>query len=65
MLNNNTTKVDVKGVQLMRCVMCHSFENSSSLQSPIKSRKGFVTYNPKHGITSMHKHVVNEHSLDL
>jgi hypothetical protein len=52
-LNNNITKVDMQGVQLMKCVMCHFFENSSSLQSSTKSKKGFVIYNPKHDITSM------------
>ncbi len=65
MLNNNIVEVDMQGVQLMKCAMCHSFENSSSLQSSTKFRKGFVTYNHKHGITSMQKHVANEHSLDL
>ncbi len=49
----------------MKCVMCHSFENSLSFQSSTKSLKGFVIYNPKHGITSMQKHVANEHNLDL
>jgi hypothetical protein len=51
-LSDNIVEVDMQGVQPMRCVMCHSFENSSSLQSSTKSQKGFVTYNPKHGITS-------------
>jgi hypothetical protein len=45
--------------------MCHSSKNSSSLQSSTKSQKGFVTYNPKHGITSMQKHVANEHNSNL
>ncbi len=49
----------------MKCVMCHSFENSSILQSSTKFHKEFITYNPKHGITSMQKHVANEHNLDL
>jgi hypothetical protein len=26
-LNDSGAKVDVQGVQLMKCVMCHSFEN--------------------------------------
>jgi hypothetical protein len=52
-LSDNIVEVDVQGVvQPMRCVMCHSFEKSSSLQSSTKSQKGFITYNPKHGITS-------------
>jgi hypothetical protein len=65
MLNNNIIEVDVQGVQFMKCVMFHYFENSSSFQSSTKFQKGFVTYNPKHGITSMQKHVTNEHILDL
>jgi len=64
-LNNNTAKVDVQGVQPMKCVMCHSFENSSILQSSTKFLKKIITYNPKHGITSMQKHVANQHNLDL
>lgn len=65
MLNDNIVEVDVQGVQFMKCVICHSFENSSSFQSSTKFRKGFVTYNLKHGITSMQKHVANEDNLDL
>jgi len=64
MLNNCTTEVDVQGVQFMKCVICYSSENSSSFQSSTKFQKGFVTYNPKHGITSMQKHVANEHILE-
>jgi hypothetical protein len=63
MLNNSSTKVDVQGVQPMRCVMCHSSKNSNaSSQSSTKSQKGFITYNLKHGIMAMNK---NEHGLNL
>jgi hypothetical protein len=65
MLNNNIVKFDVQGVQFMKCVMFHYSENSSSFQSSTKFQKGFVTYNPKHDITFVQKHVTNEHSLDL
>ncbi len=64
-LNDNSAEIDMQGVQFIRCVMCHFIEKNSSLQSSTKFRKGFVTYSPKHGITSMEKHVANEHSLDL
>jgi hypothetical protein len=64
-LNNNTIEIDIQGVQLMTCVMYQYFENSSSLQSSTKSQKGFVTYNPKHGITYMQKHVANQHNSNL
>lgn len=65
-LNENSTKVNVQGVQLMRCVMCHSSKNSSaSFQSSTKFQKGFITYNLDHGIMAMNKHVTNEHGLNL
>jgi hypothetical protein len=44
MLNDNVVEVDVQGVQLMRCMMYHSSENSTSFQSSTKSQKGFITY---------------------
>ncbi len=62
-LNDSSTKVDV---QLMRCVMCHfSKFSNASFHSSTKSQKGFITYNPKHGIMAMNKHVTNEHGLKL
>jgi cysteine synthase len=65
-LNNSNAKVDVQGVQPMRCVMCHSFKNSNaSSQSSTKFQKGFITYNLEHGIMAMNKHVTNEHGLNL
>jgi hypothetical protein len=45
--------------------MCHFFNNSTSFQSSTKSQKGFITYNPKHGIMVMKKHVANEHNSNL
>jgi hypothetical protein len=65
-LNDNNAKVNVQGVQLMRWVMCYFSKNSyASSQSSTKSRKGFITYNPKHGIMAMKKHVTNEHGPNL
>jgi len=46
--------------------MCHSSKNTNAnSQSSTKSQKGFITYNPGHGIMAMNKHVTNEHGLDL
>jgi hypothetical protein len=45
--------------------MCHLFNNFTSFQSSTKSQKGFITYNPKHGIMAMKKHVANEHNFNL
>jgi hypothetical protein len=65
-LNDNNTKVDVQGVQFMKSMMCHSFENlNASSQSSTKSQKGFITYNLEHGIMAMKKHVTNEHGPNL
>jgi len=55
----------VRGAQLMKCVMCHFKNISTSFQSSTTSRKGFITYNPEHGIMAMKKHVANEHNLNL
>ncbi len=55
------------GIQSMKCVMCHgngkvqSFEISNNT----RGKKGFITYNPKHGINNMKKHLENEHAFDL
>jgi hypothetical protein len=66
MLNDSNTKVDIQGVQLMRSMMCHSFENlDASSQSSTKSWKGFIIYNLEHGIMAIKKHVTNEHGRNL
>ncbi len=57
MLNESSTKVDVQAMQVMRCVMCHSIDNSISSHNSTKSRKGILSYNLEHGIISMKKHV--------
>lgn len=57
MLNESSTKVDVQAMQVMRFVMCHSIDNSTSSHNSTKSRKGILSYNFEHGIISMKKHV--------
>jgi hypothetical protein len=64
MLNDNTTKVDMQGVQLMKChVMCHLLKILQVCKIQPSFEKDF--YNPKHGIRSMQNHVTNEHNLNL
>jgi hypothetical protein len=65
LLNGNITEVDVQGMKLMNCVMCHFSKSSTSSHRSTKFYKGFLTYNPDHGIMAMKKHVTNEHGLDL
>ncbi len=66
MLNNNNTKINVQGVQLVRCVMFHSSKNSYvSFLRFNQVSKGFITYNLEHSITAIKKHVTNEHGPDL
>ncbi len=57
MLNESSTEVDVQAMQVMRCAMCHSIDNSTSFHNSTKSQKGILSYNLEHGITSMKKHV--------
>jgi hypothetical protein len=53
--------VDVHGFQGMRCIMCHGDGKAQSCESfnNTRDKKGF-TYNLKHGINNMKKHVENE-----
>jgi hypothetical protein len=65
-LNDSNTTVDVQGVQLMKSMMCHSFENSNAnFQNSTKSLKGFIIYNLENGIMAMKNHVTNEHGPNL
>ncbi len=54
MLNDNSTKVDMQAMQVMGYMMCYSSNNFASFHS---LQKGFLSYNPKHGI--------HEHGLEL
>ncbi len=58
--------VDVHGIQGMKCIMCHGDGKAQSFESSNNTRdkKGF-TYNIKHGINNMKKHVENEHTTNL
>jgi len=40
-LNESSVKVNMKAVQAMRCIMCHSYNNSISFHSSTKSQKHF------------------------
>jgi hypothetical protein len=58
--------VDLHGIQGMRCIMCHGDGKAQSCESSNNTgdKKGF-TFNLKHGINNMKKHVENEHTIDL
>jgi len=59
--------VDGHGIQSTRCVICHGNGKVQSFEifNNTRDKKGFITYNPKHGINNMKKHVENEHVVDL
>jgi hypothetical protein len=59
--------VDVHGSQGKRCVMCHGNGKVQSFEifNNARDKKDFISYNPKHGINNMNKHVENEHAIDL
>jgi len=63
--NDNNAQIKMQVVQLMKCMICYSFENFAGFYSSTKSLKGFITYNFEHGIMAMNKHATNEHGLDL
>ncbi len=60
-------KVDLQIIQGMKCIICHQDGKAESCESSKNKRnkKGFITYNPKHGINNMMKHMENEHAFDL
>jgi hypothetical protein len=47
--------------------MCHGNGKVQSFEivNNTRDKKGFITYNPKHGINNMKKHVENEYAVDL
>jgi hypothetical protein len=49
---------------MMKCVLCHPCQTSPS-NNHTQSRKGIVYYNPLHDITSMKRHIDNEHAFVL
>ncbi len=60
-LNKPLEKVLLRTPQTMRCIISHVTKQVQSSNNTIHERKGLLTYNPTHGITSMKKHIDNEH----
>jgi hypothetical protein len=60
-LNKPLEKVLLGAPQIMRCIICHVTKQVQSSNDTIHEHKGLLTYNPTHGITSMKKHIDNEH----
>jgi hypothetical protein len=60
-LSESNANVDVQTTQVLRCMMCHAFDNSTSSHSSTKSQKNFLSYNFEHSTISMKKHVAHEH----
>jgi hypothetical protein len=60
-LNKPLEKVLLGALQTMRCIICHVTKQVQSSNNTIHECKGLLTYNPMHGITSMEKHINNEH----
>ncbi len=49
----------------MRCILCHPMAPTSSSSKTTQSKKSIFSCNPAHGITSMKKHVDNEHGATM
>jgi hypothetical protein len=62
-LNDLVTKVQNHFTQSMKCILCHPVALSFSSSNTMQPRKNTLSYNPTHGITSMKKHVDNEHGV--
>jgi hypothetical protein len=60
-VNNHLKKMILGSNQTLRCVICHPTKQCHNFDSTIKFQKGFITYNPQHGITSMNNHIDIEH----
>jgi hypothetical protein len=60
-LNNPLEFFLLMALQTMRCAICHIIEQVQSSNNTTCEHKGLFTYNPTHGITSMKKHIDNEH----
>ncbi len=60
-LHNPLEKVLLMALQNMRCTICCIIEQVQSSNNTTCEHKGLLTYNPTHGITSMNKHIDNEH----
>jgi hypothetical protein len=60
-LNNLLEFLLLMALQTMRCTICHIIEQVQSSNNTTCEHKGLLTYNPMHSITSMKKHIDNEH----
>ncbi len=60
-VNNQLEKIIVGSSQTLRCVICHPTKQCHSSGSTTRFRKGLVTYNLQHGITSTKNHIGSEH----
>jgi hypothetical protein len=49
---------------MMKCVLCHPCQTSSN-NNHTQSRKGIACYNPLYDITSIKRHIDNEHAFVL
>ncbi len=61
-LNNPFEFILLMALQTMRCIICHIIEQVQSSNNTTCEHKGLFTYNPMHGITSISKHIDNEHN---
>ncbi len=60
-LYNLLENVLSRALQTMRCPICHITKQIQSSNSTTRECKGLLTYNPTRGITSMKKHIDDEH----
>jgi len=49
----------------MRCILCHPMALASSSSNTTQSKKGIFSYNHANDITSMKKHVDDEHGATM
>ncbi len=64
-LSESNANVNVQTTQVLRCMMCHAFDNCIGSHSSIKSQKNFLSCNFEHNTISMKKHVAHEHGPKL
>jgi len=59
---NNNQSVDLEHNQIMRCIICHNdYVGLEILAMCTRCRKGLIAYHKSNGITSMKRHVENDH----
>jgi hypothetical protein len=65
MLSESNANINVQATQVLRCMICHTFDNSIGSHSSTKSQKNFLSHNLEHSTISMKKHVAHEHGPKL